>query len=133
MEGGGTDLIGVIVSEVREQVQKPLIERLRYFDEVYGALLNAKSIKGEGAKIMSENHYFKVLDSLSSIRNSVSQDLISFWVTIDTSGSVEEIEFISQDCEKDIEESISKSFQALKWTPANFRDTLVRYRFRESL
>lgn len=133
IEDKGEDVIRVIVSEVKEQMEKPPIERLRYFDEVYGVLLNAKSIKGEGAKVVSENHYAKVLDSLSSIRNSVSQDLISFWITIDTTGSVEKIEFINQDCKKDIEEGIAKSFHALKWTPAHFGDTLVRYRFRENL
>ncbi len=63
----------------------------------------------------------------------MSEGLLSFWVTVDSTGSSEKIELINEDCNINIYDDIVESFQKVKWKPALFNNGPVIFRFRETI
>lgn len=130
----GEDIVNSIISESEELSKKSAIEGIKYFDGVYSHLLNSRPIDGTGAKIIDEERYYKILDSLkNSIRENMSEGFLKFWITVDTTGSVEQIELVNQECEDNIYKEIVESLEKLKWHPAIFNNIPVKYRFLETI
>lgn len=134
IEKKGHDKVKTIIEETEKLMKKSSVDGLTYFDGAYTNLLNSRLIDGSGAKFLDEENYYKVLDSLATIiKENINDGFLSFWVTVDTLGSLQKIEFINESCEESIHECVVKSFEKLKWQPAIFKKIPVNYRFRESI
>lgn len=104
---------------------------LFYYDSLLYDAYREKNTKI--AKVIDEDLYYKLSDSLSKTFKSSMDSFLEYWYVIDTLGNLKEVELINCNCSDDIEKKIFKTFKSIKWEPAVYHGKKVEYRNQNSV
>lgn len=133
-EKKGIDTINLFIKDLNKLWSEPAIDRIIFYDGAYSSIIAAKSLKGIPAKIIDESNFYNNRDSLTKrIKGKINNGEFKFWITIDTTGNLEKIEFVNEKCISEIKSEIEKFYSNVKWKPAQYENNLVRYRYIDFL
>ena len=106
--------------------------QLKYSDEIYSFLLNSKGINGSGIELINgKDSYYEFIDSLRvQIPINIKGSIVC-WITVDTTGLLEQIEIVNSNCGEPTYNLIETSFKGLEWKPAIYEGIKVKYRYKE--
>lgn len=112
-----------------------LLRGIQYQDGVFCSLLNSSFINGKGAELINKSLYYHQCDSLGMLDDFLHDvETLRFWVTVNNQGRLGNIEVIaSEDCSTELEGILERVFKDTEWSPANYNDENVSYRYLESI
>lgn len=108
---------------------------LRFVDSTYTALLNSGRVDGKGAQVLDKLKFYNKIDSLGMVLPNIKTS-ISFWLTVDELGELDNVEIINFFCtgnSLDLDSIIRNSFKDVRWRPAFFQGEYVKYKYKETI
>lgn len=131
-ESKGVDTINLFINDLNNFWLVPALDKIMFYDSAYSHLIAAKSLKGVPAKINDESNYYEKYDSLTKkIKGKINNGEFKFWITVDTLGNLEKIEFVNEKCISEIKSEIENFYSKVKWIPAQYKNNFVRFRYLE--
>lgn len=82
-------------------------------------------------ELIDKEKYFFLKDSISSTLLIKNEKFIYFWIVIDSSGKLKNIEIINFNCSNIVKNKIFDVLNSLKWNPAVYKGNNVEFRYKD--